>query len=75
MAEGKDVGDEDGLVYRAIELNSPEPWLLLMLMEVLRRSNGGDEKESPRVISQSDRGSVARKPEGDGWVSERGPHS
>ena len=44
MGEGKDVGDEKGLVYRAIEMNGPDPRLLLRLTEVLRGSNGRQEK-------------------------------
>ncbi|MGB5933945.1 MAG: hypothetical protein WBH57_12880 [Anaerolineae bacterium] len=40
MGEGKDVGDEDELVGRAVEMNRPKPMLLLRLLEVLRGING-----------------------------------
>lgn len=52
MAEEKESGDEKGLVYRAIELNSPEPSLLLRLIEVLRRSNGSQEKEGAPISEE-----------------------
>lgn len=52
MAEEKDVGDEDGLVYRAVELNRPEPWLLLRLIEVLTGSNGRQEKEGAPISEE-----------------------
>lgn len=44
MGDEKEAGDEKGLVYRAIEINRPDPRLLLRLTEVLRGSNGRQEK-------------------------------